>query len=432
MLLQIWAEMKKILKNKWIWLIFMAVILISSVFSQSSSNLREYQGLSDEGEMLNGKEAYWYTEEIGKEYEGAMDDAWFARFEQDYMEAKKKYLAANFDVSRMQEVYGNDWMDYYIANEKDFMNEKHIKENPEYLEQGRMPYYEIEQAPGYTLRYSFLSSLRYNYVEYVQTKPWNQNGIVKKGSEDFSLYSNTLLQNQEKDFIKDTLNKEEIFYYGNSDGWKALLSLIANSYFLFPMFLILISSNMFNKEKNTQMMEIIRTSKYGKKKCAIAKIIAITLTAWLFTALLLAADTLYIFTTMGLGNWQVNAAAAYVSISPFTFQQIYLSTIALYMLGAFVIVQTCCLLSCLLKSNYVSLLLSTAVIVIPNVLPGKIFHLFPLQFMELGSCLINGATFQFLDSIYFIKDIAFIWILPIIVFALIGYYYYKSYRFLKE
>lgn len=432
MLLQIWAEMKKILKNKWIWLIFIGVILISNIFSQSSSNLREYQGLSDEGEMLNGKEAYWYTEEIGKEYEGAMDDAWFARFEQDYVEEQKKYLAANFDVSRMQEVYGNDWMDYYIANEEDFMNEKHIKENPEYLEQGRMPYYEIEQAPRYTLRYSFLSSLRNNYVEHVQTKPWNQNGIVKKGREDFSLYSNTLLQNKEKDFIKDTLNKEEIFYYGNSDGWKALLSLIANSYFLFPMFLILISSNMFNKEKNTQMMEIIRTSKYGKKKCAIAKIIAITLTAWLFTALLLAADTLYIFTTMGLGNWQVNAAAAYVSISPFTFQQIYLSAIALYMLGAFVIVQTCCLLSCLLKSNYVSLLLSTAAIVIPNVLPGKIFHLFPMQFMELGSSLINGATFQFLDSIYFIKDIAFFWILPIIVFALIGYYYYKSYRFLKE
>lgn len=102
------------------------------------------------------------------------------------------------------------------------------------------------------------------------------------------------------------------------------------------------------------------------------------------------------------------------------------------MLGAFVIVQTCCLLSCLLKSNYVSLLLSTAVIVIPNVLPWKIFHLFPMQFMELGSSLINGATFQFADTIYFIKDIAFIWILPIIVFDLIGYYYYKSYHFLKE
>ena len=432
MFLQIWAEMKKILKNKWIWLVFIGVLLVSNVFSQSSSNLSEYQGLSDEGEMLKGKEAYWYTEEVGKEYEGEMDEAWFTKLEQDYVEAQKKYLAANFDVSHMQEVYGNDWMEYYIANEKDFINEKYIKENPEYLDQGLMPYYEIEHAPGYTLRYSFLSSLRYNYVEYIQTKPWNQEGLVEKGSEKFSLYSNSMLEDTEKDFIKETLNKETTFYYGNSDGWKALISLIANSYFLFPMFLILISSNMFNKEKNTQMMEIIRTSKYGKKKCASAKIIAITLTAWLFTALLLGADTLYIFTTMGLGNWNVNAAAAYVSISPFTFQQIYLSAIALYMFGAFVIVQTCCLLSCILKSNYVSLLISTAAIVIPNVLPGKIFHLFPMQFMELGSILANGATFQLADSIYFTKDIVYLWILPVIVFVSISYYYYKSYYFLKE
>lgn len=420
MLLQIWAEIRKIIGNRWIWLAFIAVLLISYATSSVSDVKNQYQGLSDEQELLEGNRAYWYMQEIGKEYEGVMDPAWFNKVEDDYTTALQVYLSTILDIAKMQEMYGDDWINDYIANEKNSIKKDVLKEPSEQTEKDYLLFYkeaDTSEAAEVPLRYSFLSLLRTRYAQIIETRSWDQPGNES---------------NQVTNFIGAFLNEEDVFYYGNSDGWNALVSLLSNHFFLLSMFFILISSNLFNKEKHMQMMEMIRTSKYGKQKCAIAKMIAVTLTAWLFVLLLFVIDTFYIGITMGLGNWQVHAMTVSKAITPFTFQQVYFYAIGIYAFAAFLIVQICSMLSCLLKSSYLSLLLSTAVIILPEVLPGQIFDLFPIRLLNLTDTLLGKLIITVADRIYFIKDFALIWIIPILICMLITYTYYKSYQFLKD
>lgn len=436
MVTQIIAECKKVLKNKWIWIIYFILILI--IFQTGSTRLNsvDYFGYRDDGSYVEGSEAKEYLQGIAETYEGKMDAAWYSNFDKDLREAQKDNALFCADEKRMIENYGENWLDIYLENSDSFYVDDGSNQ---YEKEDKKPFYKKSDLNrGGLLRNDFLITLNANYVGMIKEKRWNNDTNIKSdvigktdAAKDAMYWQSKSTDEDVKVFVLAELNEQEVFEYGNSDGWELLISLFESAYFLLPMFIILVTSNMFNKERSSHMIEVMKTCTYGKRKTAYAKICASILIALGACVSFICISTFYVMMKEGLGNWNALYSIIINAINSFTIKEVFLGSILLFLSGSIIVAITSSFISCIVKSSYISLIVSVLVFVLPLFLTFEFATLFPINLMEIESIFASISVIHIFDNFYMITDVVWIWIIPVVLLCGGTIIAYRSYSFQK-
>lgn len=423
MILQILYEGKKLLRSPWVWLGFFAVLL-GSLFLNTLHVSTNWQGYAEDGSILKGEQVIAYEQEIQKGYEGEMDDAWFQALHMEVEQAIKQDAMLRVDHTKMEEAYGRDWLSLYCEAPYRFLDIEVMEQNPD-ASFDELPFYTMDAYKnGVLLKRTILEELQNGYAGFVKERLWNQTHEEKKDA-----YWTRRMSQQEQQKVLADLNKRASFFYGESTGWKMVLNGFAGAYFLFPIFLIILTSQMFNKEKSSNMMELIKTSSYGKRKVAYAKLLAGILLTLMFTWLLVGGILLYAYSRYDLGNWNallsvLNAGA----INPFTLKDAVLGGIWMITIGALVVSIVSMFLSCMLKSRYASLVLSIVVFILPALIQNDVMKLMPIHFMEVKNVFFSIQMLSLFHSLYYFVEVVWIWILPMVMFCITSIWQYRSYH----
>lgn len=428
MISQILCECKKVLRNCWIWVIFLGVIVFSSFVNVH--NRGSWIGYREDGSLIQDEEAMDYEREILQSYEGEMNAAWFTRLHQDVREAQKEDVLLRADHEKMQMVYGDDWLAHYMENAESYMQSVQLEVDVEHSSTIPILYVKDTFKNGNLLEYSALQTLAHGYASFVEEKQWNL-GMRKEDSKE--AYWTRNLTEKEKEKVIDDVNSMSAYSYGETSGWKEVFNNMEGAYFVFPIFLIILTSNMFNKEMSSNMVEILKTSRYGKRKAAFAKLYAGIALTMMFTCILLLWFFLSAYLRYGLGNWNVLLSEIMQNaMSPFTVKDAILGGIWIISIGALVVSMTSMLFSCILKSPYLSLILSAVIFILPAFLRADIVQLFPIHFMAVWDVFTSIETFSVLGSLYYLAQIIWIWLFPMLVFGIICISYYSAYRFIER
>lgn len=424
MILQILYEGKKILRSPWVWLGFLAVLL-GSLFLNTLHVSTNWQGYAEDGNILKGEQVIAYEQELQKDHEGEMDDTWFQTLHMEVEQAIKQDAMLRADHTKMVEAYGKDWLSLYCEDPYQFLEIGIMEQNPE-ASFHELPFYTMgTYQEGVLLKRSILEELQNGYAGFVKERLWNQIHEEKKDA-----YWTRRMSKQEQEKVLADLNAKASFFYGESTGWKMVLNGFAGAYFLFPIFLIILTSQMFNKEKSSNMMELIKTSTYGKRKVAYAKLLAGVLLTLIFTWLLISGILLYAYFRYGLGNW--NALLSVLNtgaINPFTLKEAVLGGIWMISVGALVVSIVSMFFSCMLKSRYASLVLSIVVFLLPALIQNDVMKLMPIHFMEVKNVFFSIQMVSLFHSLYYFVEVVWIWILPMILLCIACIWQYRSYHF---
>lgn len=198
--------------------------------------------------------------------------------------------------------------------------------------------------------------------------------------------------------VSDVFGNTEI-KIGYIDGWLSTSKNLVQFFSVLALVLIIMLAPIFSREYKG-VDNIILTSKYGKSKCAIAKVVAAILTA-IFTTALLAALNLFLalifYGTEGLDCSILFSPIDYVEgFIPFNITcgtllkyQIFLAFIC-----ALSVTGITLLISAISKSQLVAFVASMALFLLPLLLPitesnplFRLFGLLPLYQMQAVSLL---------------------------------------------
>lgn len=424
MILQVLYEGKKILRSPWVWLGFLAVLL-GSLFLNTLHVSTNWQGYAEDGSILKGEQVIAYEQELQKDHEGEMDDTWFQTLHMEVEQAIKQDAMLRADHTKMEEAYGKAWLSLYCEDPYRFLEIGIMEQNPD-VSFHELPFYKMDAyKDGVLLKRSILEELQNGYASFVKERLWNQIHEEKKDA-----YWTRRMSQQEQQHVLADLNARTSFFYGESTGWRMVLNGFAGAYFLFPIFLIILTSQMFNKEKSSNMMELIKTSTYGKRKVAYAKLLAGVLLTLIFTWLLISGILLYAYFHYGLGNW--NALLSVLNtgaINPFTLKEAVLGGIWMISVGALVVSIVSMFFSCMLKSRYASLVLSIVVFLLPALIQNDVMKLMPIHFMEVKNVFFSIQMLTLFHSLYYFVEVVWIWILPMMLLCIACIWQYRSYHF---
>lgn len=207
---------------------------------------------------------------------------------------------------------------------------------------------------------------------------------------------------------------------GNTMGWDYFIYAMYNTVIFIGIALIIILSPLFSDEYTTGMDGLILSSKYGKTKCAVAKIISgflITAVLTLIIILFFAASFLLLFGTDGWNaHIQLAERLTYLSVpGAVTCLQAALETIVAVILSLFALSGIVMLFSALSQTSFTTIILSAVFYVFPlllrsqNLTLTRIAQLFPVKIPQifskgkvLGGFSIGGGELSLMVCTFFI------------------------------
>ena len=196
------------------------------------------------------------------------------------------------------------------------------------------------------------------------------------------------------------------------------------------IWVLLISTDVVNKERKNQMLEIQRTCVNGKSRLIISKMGAVLVSSIIGFIVMIGGVSLYALLTGGIGDASVSVIEGIFMVSIFNFGQAYFIGVMCILLGALTTAMIGCLVSTFIKSTYRSLALTVIVMyIVPTLFNvfGNIKNLIPVNFMSISNVSVRNFTTMFLGKPYYLYQLLpMIWIPICILIVVIVRFKYNS------
>lgn len=434
-------ECKKLFLKRITLVLFLIAVIFG--FAGRTTNVHgeaALRGYDEQGNIVEGNVAESLYREYQNAYAGIVDEAWFAKVQEDLREIDLQDTLRNIDEQSMVEAYGADWKTTYLNNPEGYSMytkedvEKYNKEHP------GVP---IEQDKTILYINGYIGSIKssalydaYNYARNIIEKPWNSNEEMTIHGQDgptrVSTFSYRDMGEEEKAWTVQELNSISSFLYAPYQGWGSLLSGMATARFFVAILIVFATSRLFNEDHSYEMMDLVKSTSYGKQKLVFAKLCALLsfciLTIMAYTAIL----TIGVYLIDGLGNWNVNLVASTNMMSLYTFKEAYMGGFLYLMTGACWIGFLSALFSAFIKKNYISFVVSTLFLLIPLAMPNGMKDFFPLEYMDFTGTYFSGIPTHLFGSYDYLQPYLYTSSAIVIVACGIGaMLYYRSYRINK-
>lgn len=426
-------ECKKIIGSKINFLVLIIFCLICvwiynvNVKNDAPSILqRDYY---DQGQKMSKQEVLQEIAVAKQQWTGIMDESWWERLQQAFIESELRSNEQLFDVDQMNELYGTGWSLDYALNHQDYT----IAADGE-VEEGKKQLIlrkNILPSTKEDIAKDVAWDIYMNYAEIIlKNKPWNSEdgtyGTMYSGlsgeATPSPVYSSANLSKAEILMLKDKMNSIDTFYYGDTKNLGSLLSTLATSGILLMIWVLLISTDIVNKERKNQMLEIQRTCINGKSRLILSKIGAVLISSTIGFVVIVGGVSLYALLTGGVGDASVSVIEHIYMVSIFNFRQAYLIGVMSIFLGTLVTAMIGCLVSTFIKSTYRSLALTVIIMyIVPTLFNvfGNIKNLLPVNFMSITNVSVRNFTTMFFGKPYYLYQLLPILWIPICIFIII-------------
>lgn len=200
-----------------------------------------------------------------------------------------------------------------------------------------------------------------------------------------------VLQN---DYSNDFLSQKNSIEFGYSQGWQSLFSDLQQISVLLIIMVAILISPVFSREYRDKTAPVIYTSKYGKSKVVTSKIIAsisISTSLYFLTVGLYSFIKLIIFGFDGYDLYIQSSSAYWLSLMPLTFLQAFTLIVGVGFISIIVTTIICLLISMLVKRDYISIISTLLMILIPIIMADNTFFQQILSFMP--SNMVNYSIF---------------------------------------
>lgn len=429
-------ECKKIMTSRFhqiLLLLFMIlpVIIFLNRITDTSSNMNPY--LHADGSRMSTEEIQDEVHREKMKWTGTMDADWWERLEKANRTSEKRMDAHIFDMEKMNVLYGDDWYEDYQAHKKAYAYEDDTKEAKKgkkilYLRKEFLPNYEADITDG------VICTLYMNYGKtMIVNKPWNsEDGTFGTMYSSFNnekvagpVYSLDVSK-PELQLLKTYMNEQDTFHYGDSGEWFSLLETYSVIGIVLMVWIFVISSSLISKERKQNMMEVLSSCSKGGGSLFKSKLAAVITCSLAGLLLIMLPVTLYALLSGNLGDSAVNMTEGLNLISVFTYQEGFLISLEVLILGAVVCAVLGTLASTCLKSSYVSLGICLLFILVSTQLTFSWMKLFPVKFMDATSVAVRGFTCNLFGHAFFLwKLLPILWIPAVL---LIGYAALRIYR----
>lgn len=233
---------------------------------------------------------------------------------------------------------------------------------------------------------------------------------------------------------------------GNYNTWGNLFNVTNQLFILASLLIIFICSSIYSGETSSNINQLLLSTKHGRGKLTIAKIIAATgVSILLFLAIQIISFTFFYF-YHGISGWDASIQTNF-SVSLYGFpvelnnMQVFFLVIAVQMVGILSIVGMTLFISSITKSPFISLTISLGVFIIPYLLGtifqsgiiAKILNLFPIQnyLVEKMLKIMQTNTVYFFDSFFWNVILTICVALVIKIIADLTIYYKIKYSQIK-
>lgn len=233
--------------------------------------------------------------------------------------------------------------------------------------------------------------------------------------------------------IKEDLRTHELVY-GPNEGWKCLYTMLELCGIAYILVMTFLFCDLFNQETSTQLIDVLKSCRYGRKQLAFAKlsmmlVITLGIGIVMVVCLLLTANLLYDFSISP-------TAMQKMGVQVFTYQELLPQAIALFLMGGLISALLSTLCSSLLQKGTYSLLMGAVFYGLPNIVTIPILGIAWQLF--LPSLFIHYASFQqllmapwlgFTSTCIFPRaiTIGIVWcVLAIVALAWSDYHYCKN------
>ena len=200
---------------------------------------------------------------------------------------------------------------------------------------------------------------------------------------------------------------------GNYNTWGNLYNVTNQLFILASLLIIFICSSIFSSEASSNINQLLLSTKHGRGKLTIAKIIAATGVSILVFLAIQTISFIFFYFYHGISGWDASIQTNF-SVFLYSFPvelnniQVFFLVIAVQMVGILSIVSVTLFISSITKSPFISLAISLGVFVTPYLLGtifqsgiiAKLLNLFSIQHYQVEKMLtiMQTNTVYFFDS----------------------------------
>lgn len=192
--------------------------------------------------------------------------------------------------------------------------------------------------------------------------------------------------------------------------WGYLLKVTNALFLLSSLFIIFICSSVFSSETSYNINQLLFSTKYGRGKLTIAKIIVATTVSIVVFLIITLISFIFFYNYYSMSGWDSSIQTNFIfRLFDFPMEmnnlQVYLLVIGVQLLGLISISGITLLISSITRSPFISLSISLGAFILPFLL-GKIFqsgiiaktlNLFPIQYFQVEEMLSIMKT----DVVFF-------------------------------
>lgn len=200
---------------------------------------------------------------------------------------------------------------------------------------------------------------------------------------------------------------------GGYNTWGDLFKVTNYMFMLASLFVIFICSSVFSSESASNINQLLFSTKYGRGKLTVGKILVATLVSIFIFLLIQLISFGFFYYYYGISGWDGSIQTNF-SMSLFDFPmemnnlEVYLLVIGVQFIGLLSIVGITLLISSMTKSPYASLAISLGVFFLPFLLGqvfqtgivAKVLNLFPIQNYQVEEMLTMMQT----DAVFFLTE----------------------------
>lgn len=418
-------ECKKILcaKINIIVLLLFSIILIGSFIglAQEKKDNEMQSVYYNQGVEMNEKEVWEEVSRVKQEWTGNMDASWWERLLKEYQPALKRMDAQFIDMEKMNEIYGESWYEDYKENQNQYAFRAE-----EEIEGKRLVFERSERLPSTKedIRDHVIMNIYMNYGETMMVnQPWNSEdgtygvmySMYNNEKVASSVYGKGNLEQNEIIFLKEYMNQKGTFHYGDSKRWDIFLQVLSTAGTLLMVWVLLISSNVLNKERKQGMLETLSSCTKGRGTLLFSKISAAFTCGCIGFLVMCGGLFLYAWLSGNIGDMDVNITEKLIYVSVFTYGEAFFISVGALLLGILVVSIIGCTISTLIKSSYASFAVTIALLFLPRMLDTRLTIFMPSEFMAIENIAVRGFSVPVGSQVYFVwKLLPVVWI-PLLV-----------------
>lgn len=429
-------ECKKILSSRLNLILLVLFTVLSIFFFQSNLETNTSYTHAD-GSLMSEKEVAQYIDEEKQKWTGAMDEEWYKKLEKEYLIADRRMEEQIYDFKKIENTYGTDWYEDYKSNGSKYVSE----DAPKAEKEGRrvLFYNDNITHTKVDIKHEVIWSIYMNYAEtMVVKKPWNYKDGIDGAL--YSMYDNSktpsfiyprlVYSKSELLFMKDVMNNKGTFHYGNSKEWLNIIETIAMTGLLLLIWMIFIASDILNKERKKNMLEVLSSCPKGKTNLFFSKVATVIACGMIGTVVMVGAFMVYAGLGGYIGDAMVNMTEGKYAICLFTYGEAFCISIFYLMIGVIIVGTIGVVVSTYIKSSYRSLAVLFLLIFVPSFISSYLFPFdiyLPIELMKAGDMTIYAPITTLFSTV------AYTWIvLPMVWFPICGVMLYITWKTYKN